>query len=1048
MADLIENLSTQRVGQLTGSRDPQGRLLMNVTSPWTVEGVDLGANTEHNGRLYFFFGDVATTENGEHRWDGWNFFLPNDRQGATEAAGQPDWRFCSRCRSLFWAPKGDTAGTVCPRGGEHYFHPDSWMFFLPNDHQGATAATGQGDWRFCSRCHGLCWAPGGDPTGTTCPAEGQHSIHPDSWNFFLPNDHQGATAATGQGDWRFCRKCRSLAWFPDGATVGSCCPAGNERNSDLVAWTEDAAVTPTVPIPHRDAGWNFVLPNDHQGATAATGQPDWRFCWKCYGLFWAPGGSTGGSACPTGGEHLFPGDSWMFSLPNDHQGATAATGQPDWRFCDRCHGLFWAPGGSVWDTVCPVNGGEHSFNPQSWSFFLPSREQGATDSAGQPDWRFCIQCKGLFWSGGGARGVCSVQRGGGIHLNPVMKAAGTEFDPLAADWPVGVTKSLEAPGGAFSHNGRAHVFVNISAERWSEHKRPGDPQLGTYLISKADPSQPGPYRTEFLWSPRIGACPSHDDLMESHQPLGYTFVIPHDLADEVPRQRGWRRCRNCLAMFHDDDGDGAGGLCWDTGGAHAADGFEYAIPLAPGPDGTQARWARCGGCETLFWNDDKEGRRGLCRAGGEHQPTDPELALPHRVEVDNPNRIGKWRFCVECAGLFWNGDFLVQPADDRCPKTGDRHVAAGFDFALSHGLSETAERQGGWRHCGRCAALFRSGPDGAPAGTCPHGGAHAPGIAPTGSPPPPDFVLAHGGSEDAHRQANWRLCGKCQGLFWAGHPTGGCCPVDKGAHQAVTGPQQPGLDFLLPHFSPGGDSHNEDNWRFCGRCFELVWAGPLDRFSGVAPTIVSTAEHRNFLPDTGSEQTLVLTAFGFAPTTGVRLAFVPLRAGTEPVLRETRYYAGKDAAGNARWTPDEEAALDLFAHDGYTSLSASWLPGPRRWLLLYSKAHDGNPNAFELNAVARLAETPLEWSDAPEIPVFEPSQAYGIYMHKPGWDNLDTRIPPVNDGHKGWAYGLHLLNRYTTWESASGVLDIYYLLSLSVPYQVQLMHSRLRITEA
>jgi hypothetical protein len=65
-----------------------------------------------------------------------------------------------------------------------------------------------------------------------------------------------------------------------------------------------------------------------------------------------------------------------------------------------------------------------------------------------------------------------------------MKPTGVEFDPLMADGPVGLTKSLEAPGGAFSHDGRAYVFVNISPERWSEHKRPGDPAYGTYLISK------------------------------------------------------------------------------------------------------------------------------------------------------------------------------------------------------------------------------------------------------------------------------------------------------------------------------------------------------------------------------------------------------------------------------------------------------------------------------------------------------------------------------------------------------------------------------------
>jgi hypothetical protein len=57
-------ISTERIGQLTGSTDPAGLPILNNSDvgEWQgagVEGVDLGANAEHGGRLYFFFGDVA-----------------------------------------------------------------------------------------------------------------------------------------------------------------------------------------------------------------------------------------------------------------------------------------------------------------------------------------------------------------------------------------------------------------------------------------------------------------------------------------------------------------------------------------------------------------------------------------------------------------------------------------------------------------------------------------------------------------------------------------------------------------------------------------------------------------------------------------------------------------------------------------------------------------------------------------------------------------------------------------------------------------------------
>jgi len=57
-------IRTTRIGQLTGGYDPEGKPFINDTVPWRVAGVDLGASTEHHGRLYFFFGDVVPTPGG------------------------------------------------------------------------------------------------------------------------------------------------------------------------------------------------------------------------------------------------------------------------------------------------------------------------------------------------------------------------------------------------------------------------------------------------------------------------------------------------------------------------------------------------------------------------------------------------------------------------------------------------------------------------------------------------------------------------------------------------------------------------------------------------------------------------------------------------------------------------------------------------------------------------------------------------------------------------------------------------------------------------
>lgn len=52
--------STERIAQMSGDYDPEKLVHINFTGAWGVDGVDLGANTEHNGLTLIFFGDVPT----------------------------------------------------------------------------------------------------------------------------------------------------------------------------------------------------------------------------------------------------------------------------------------------------------------------------------------------------------------------------------------------------------------------------------------------------------------------------------------------------------------------------------------------------------------------------------------------------------------------------------------------------------------------------------------------------------------------------------------------------------------------------------------------------------------------------------------------------------------------------------------------------------------------------------------------------------------------------------------------------------------------------
>jgi len=58
-----------------------------------------------------------------------------------------------------------------------------------------------------------------------------------------------------------------------------------------------------------------------------------------------------------------------------------------------------------------------------------------------------------------------------------------------------------------------------------------------------------------------------------------------------------------------------------------------------------------------------------------------------------------------------------------------------------------------------------------------------------------NFALPHGVPETKNAQGNWRFCGNCHGMFFAGSPDHGVCPS-----RATGGNHNPlGGNFVLPH---------------------------------------------------------------------------------------------------------------------------------------------------------------------------------------------------------------------------------------------------------
>jgi hypothetical protein len=160
---------------------------------------------------------------------------------------------------------------------------------------------------------------------------------------------------------------------------------------------------------------NYQL-DDPSVIAAIQTQSDWRWCNKCQGLFF--GGGLANSQCPVGGTHAPPQQSGSgnYSLP--HNAPENAQRQSDWRWCNKCQGLFF--GGGLANSHCPV-GGTHAPPQQSGSGNYSLPHNVADDAQHQSDWRWCNKCQGLFFGGGLANSHCPV---GGTHAPPQQSGSG------------------------------------------------------------------------------------------------------------------------------------------------------------------------------------------------------------------------------------------------------------------------------------------------------------------------------------------------------------------------------------------------------------------------------------------------------------------------------------------------------------------------------------------------------------------------------------------------------------------------------------------------
>ena len=453
--------------------------------------------------------------------------------------------------------------------------------------------------------------------------------------------------------------------------------------------------------------------------------------------------------------------------------------------------------------------------------------------------------------------------------------------------------------------------------------------------------------------------------------------------DPTPLQgeHGWRYCRNCRALFFDGDADK--GVC-PAGEGHASDGAIFVVPFEPTNVSGQRDCRRCTKCRGMFF--ELYADRGVCPAGGKHVGEGKRFVLP-RDDVEGPHQ-ANWRFCQWCRGLFFDGDPIQHGA---C-------VAGGTAFRLHPVMN------------GMFFDPFKvAGP-----------------IQETLNSETPTGAFSY---DERMYVFIWIVNARDQT-----HPEGSYLVSKPDPNHA--GPYGEEALFSNFHTAPKG-------------------------FWQVAPWSVKNAD----IPGLPSHEGDGLLMFGqgkdLPEADAVHLAWMPLRTRREalllggragPQLNEIQYRTKHPANRQSRaqrWSSNAADAGALFSvRLGYTSLSVAWVAEPQRWILLYSKANndlgrrDYSPTA---SVVARIGTTPWDWSD--EIEIFNPcrEQAYGCYMHWPGFERIHKDVAPEMNDEAGWSYGAFMLNRFTKWHPATRMLDIYYLLSLHRPYQAQVMLTKLHL---
>jgi hypothetical protein len=136
---------------------------------------------------------------------------------------QPDWGWCEYCATMWWTPNRGDSACAAPNQGHHSVRSGAYNYEMYNNLGGLNNNTNpQANWRWCTACQGMFWAPSGH---NVCQAitPGNRHIAGSGTNYDLYFDLM-IKGTSPQPYWRWCGQCGLLYWQGSSGTYGGYCP--------------------------------------------------------------------------------------------------------------------------------------------------------------------------------------------------------------------------------------------------------------------------------------------------------------------------------------------------------------------------------------------------------------------------------------------------------------------------------------------------------------------------------------------------------------------------------------------------------------------------------------------------------------------------------------------------------------------------------------------------------------------------------------------------------------------------------------------------------